>query len=491
MNKKTAIFMISLLVLFLAACNNQAIVYHEIDAVLGEESEPYIFELPDYTAIHISDEITITIAYATDDFFAMHENYIEFSARGGDPRGGIAFMSNVPVRNFRYIQISGAEIRFIVEKDLFALDELFPETPLIVDWRAMGSGAYGGFAFDDENGTTRYVGFNYCAVGDNAFRWIEFDGGLSLEPEITEPIELTVDDIPYGVDITDFIRELGYDSFAEHEFLQWGTYWIALRANAVIRDLRIIDVIPHYDASFDDGWQFELRYRSSEWTRIKIELLPGEPFVMAWDERGLTEQGFLGVSYTDVDGSERFFLLRHDGSVTYLYEFENTPQKSDSPMITIIRPSPEIELVVAWFVVWSDDGWYSRPATDSFLQQFESYAEFDNPYSNFSSYVVFSANMDLYNFQFFRLGHDFGSCVDDEWHHFYVGTMLGFQDVLPFGEPVVIPWHPGGTWPQFGISFLDETGERRNFTLNSNEGSGFPPMFIFEFVDRGYCVYCL
>jgi hypothetical protein len=71
-----------------------------------------------------------------------------------------------------------------------------------------------------------------------------------------------------------------------------------------------------------------------------------------------------------------------------------------------------------------------------------------------------------------------------------VDTVLGAQAVLPFGEPVAIPWRPSGTWPTAGISFLDENNQRRNFTLNSNEGSDFPPMFITEFVDRVYCENC-
>jgi len=74
------------------------------------------------------------------------------------------------------LRINGAEIQFIVEEDLFMLDKLLPNVPLLVNWAASGSGAYGGFAFDDEFGTTRYFGFNYCAIGYTAFRFKEFMG---------------------------------------------------------------------------------------------------------------------------------------------------------------------------------------------------------------------------------------------------------------------------------------------------------------------------
>jgi len=68
---------------------------------------------------------------------------------------------------------------------------------------------------------------------------------------------------------------------------------------------------------------------------------------------------------------------------------------------------------------------------------------------------------------------------------------LDNRAVVPFGEALVIPWSPGGTMPSFGIGFLDENGNRRNFALNSNEGSGFPPKFISEFADRIYCPDCV
>jgi len=134
------------------------------------------FEWQDYTTIQATNEIQITIAYVTDELLTQFNDFIEFSHTGiRNPREmGIAFISNVPIQNFRYIKINGAEIQFIVEGDLFVLDELRPDMPLLVDWAAMGSGAYGGFAFDDEFGVTRYFGFNYCAAGFTAFRYVEF-----------------------------------------------------------------------------------------------------------------------------------------------------------------------------------------------------------------------------------------------------------------------------------------------------------------------------
>lgn len=151
--------------------SNENATTYEAKPSLGLEPTKYL-----QTTIQATDKIQITIAYITDELLNQYETFIEFSQHGGDPRGGgIAFVANVPVQNFRYIRISGAEIEFVVEYDIFLLETLLPEIPLMVDWRASGSMAYGGFAFDDENGATRYFAFNYAAMGDTAFRFREFE----------------------------------------------------------------------------------------------------------------------------------------------------------------------------------------------------------------------------------------------------------------------------------------------------------------------------
>jgi len=195
-------FILFSILFLLAACGKEYKETAQDAATIEELTEEFLYIL-DYTTISVSDEIQLTIAYVTDGLLARHNNFIEFSYRGRSPHeGGIAFIPNVPVRNFRYIRINGAEIQFIVEEDLFLLDELRPEKPLLVDWFAMGSGAYGGFAFDDESGTTRYFGFNYCAAGFTAFRWKEFDGGLSLDGFAPHPFAAALKEYITGYDGT-------------------------------------------------------------------------------------------------------------------------------------------------------------------------------------------------------------------------------------------------------------------------------------------------
>lgn len=311
-----------------------------------------------------------------------------------------------------------------------------------------------------------------------------------VEPVLpTEPAHLTVEDIPQGDEPAEFLRELGYESFATHEFLGWGEDWIALRTNTAIRDFRIIELIPRYEASFTGEWQFERHYMYT-WTRLSVDLMPDEPLVMSWqaDEWDISGRGLDGIAFLDADGRERFFVFRQNDGATYLKEFEDSPPGPDTPRITITHPSPQIELVTALIAGRRGDG--DEAETSDFLRQFEAYTEFDNPYVDDAPWLVFGANTDLRDFQFFLVGQVCDPWIGDEWHPFFIATVPGSQEVLPFGEPVIVPWISFGTMPAFGIGFLDETGSRRNFTINLNTGSGYPFMFLLEFTDRGHCPDC-
>lgn len=128
----------------------------------------------DQITFQATDEIQITISHNPDSLFPHLMPFIEFEDDFASQR--IAFITNIPVANFRYIEINGAEIELIVEDDLFVIDTLAPSTPFVVHWMARGSMPHRGFAFDDENGITRYFMFHYDARGYTAFSFGEFDG---------------------------------------------------------------------------------------------------------------------------------------------------------------------------------------------------------------------------------------------------------------------------------------------------------------------------
>jgi|GEM_PF-3315036 len=127
-----------------------------------------------------TDEVEISIVMITDAFFDDYESYVEFCEDYAIQQR-IAFVPNIILHDFRFIEINGAEIEFIVERDLFVLDTLHPEQPLVMTWMARGSAPHRGIAFTDENGLNRYFMFHYDARGVCAFRFAEFTGDLTLE----------------------------------------------------------------------------------------------------------------------------------------------------------------------------------------------------------------------------------------------------------------------------------------------------------------------
>ena len=441
-------------------------------------------------AAHIAAmDIDVARGAKKSNFLQQYESYTEIDNPYVLDGWWLIFSANMDLRDFQFFALSLACGPWI-EYDwphiypnyfyyigvLGSLAVLPVGEAVVVPWHAGGTFSDFGISFLDETGQRR--NFTLNASQDNygsPIIFLEFVDYRLHCPNCMPSAPLTVVDIPQGSEPA--------------EFLNWGSDFVALYTDTAIEDLRIISVIPYYEASFDDGWQF-VRHHAYTWTRHTIDLLPEEPIVMAWqaDGRYVSGGGLDGLSFVDTDGHERFFILQQNDGMTYLEEFVNEPHSFSGPNITIVRPSPEIELVAAWITDQQGDVHAIR---NNFLQQFDFYTEFDNPFVTLEGlWLAFGANMDLRDFQFFGLGHVCNPWVDDEWHPFYVGTMIGSQDILSFGIPLVVPWHPGGTLPSFGISFLDENDQRRNFSLNSNEGSGFPPMFILEFVDREYCPYC-
>jgi len=257
---------------------------------------------------------------------------------------------------------------------------------------------------------------------------------------------------------------------------------LSVEADDSVVSLSLISIIPRYEARFDGEWHFTRHY-SYSWTSATWSDPTNMSPVITWmpNAPNITEAGLTGFHVFTAENEDRFFILKQNDGVTFLEEFVNILPERDAPRITIINPSPEIALVVAWMG--------NIPPT-AFLQQFEAFSTIENSHASLDTHIIIGATAELRDFSFFKLGHVCDPWIDDTWHPFYISETLGEQALLSAAESVLIPWHPVGTLPTFGISFIDETGTRRYFTLNTNEGSGFPPLFITEFTNRGYCPDC-
>jgi len=161
---------------------------------------------------------------------------------------------------------------------------------------------------------------------------------------------------------------------------------------------------------------------------------------------------------------------------------------------TTIRPNPEIELAVTLV-------WHPYDARNILLQGFENYSEFYNPFApdDWGWWGALATNADLRDFRLFTLLLACApwSADGEGWnpynrldYFYYPGQIVGSLAILPAGEAVIMPWVLFGTYHPFGISFLDEMGNQRNFALMSNFGEGYLPMFIDEFVYTLCCAIC-
>ncbi|MCL2570782.1 MAG: copper amine oxidase N-terminal domain-containing protein [Defluviitaleaceae bacterium] len=287
MGRKLIIFLLLSAVLLLVACGHKF------------EDEAFNEYIPNHTTIQATDEVQITIAYVTDELLSHFESFVMFypdvDSQTGD---GVAFIPSVPVLNFRYIKINGAEVMFIVEEDLLVLDILLPETPLLVDWVATGSMAYGGFAFDDENGTTRYFAFNYDAEGLTAFRWMEFDGSLSLYDELQEAtmpsativVQLTLD--------TELILESSSYANGEGELIFTAT------TDLHEFELFTVGIVSVSDRWIENEWQ---PFYVNELLGYQDVLYRGAPIVVPWQL-----SSHFGIGFLDEYGIRRNFIISFD-----------------------------------------------------------------------------------------------------------------------------------------------------------------------------------
>ena len=128
--------------------------------------------LPGSSTFRLADGIDVTISVATPEFLSAYSDRTEFIEHGSADR--IAFTTAVPIRDFRFLYLNGAEVQFMIERELYALPRLMPGHPLVVEWFPRGSMPHRGISITDENDESRYFVFHYDASGVGAFHLNEF-----------------------------------------------------------------------------------------------------------------------------------------------------------------------------------------------------------------------------------------------------------------------------------------------------------------------------
>ena len=175
--------------------------------------------------------------------------------------------------------------------------------------------------------------------------------------------------------------------------------------------------------------------------------------------------------------------------------------RDDDLDVTIMHIGPEIELYAFWFMtpfmdglpVYVDEFMLTK---NNFLQTFSSYTRIGEPSVRDISWVIFSANTDLHDFQLFtmHMACDPLTIYDYPNYFYYMASSIGLPSMnLPCGQAVIAPWSPSYIHAHTGVSFLDEAGQRRYVTLKTNVGDYGPPLILDEiayFGNRADCPWC-
>ena len=106
------------------------------------------------------EDVIISIDYATDKVLSGYASYEEFDEFDGGDYPRIVISTNMPLRDFTYIDVGireeGADIVLYENAMLDWVDELTPERPFVATWMERGSIPHRGISYTDEYGSIKY-----------------------------------------------------------------------------------------------------------------------------------------------------------------------------------------------------------------------------------------------------------------------------------------------------------------------------------------------
>ena len=107
-----------------------------------------------------TDEVLISVSYVDDSFFKKYKTYEQYDINN-EYAHKIAFIPNVPVKDFSWLSVGfkyddDDEFVFVIEEELYRLEELHPKKPLVVSWVEVGIMSVFGFSYRDKDGQKKY-----------------------------------------------------------------------------------------------------------------------------------------------------------------------------------------------------------------------------------------------------------------------------------------------------------------------------------------------
>ena len=274
--------------------------------------------------------------------------------------------------------------------------------------------------------------------------YYEYDGIIFTDIKFG-PTILTVERIPDDMGPAQFLNDSDFNEFdySGEENPAWAVFRVFEPTTITLWHVNF-----HYDTDL-------VRHYHAYWARGSFTASADQPLAAAfWRETP-------GMGIFGIETQGRFFkLIENTNGSLVLHEFLNMPPAMYEPLVTIFQATDEVELVITW-ITNAEHSYISEDVLQDSEWEWESW-------------LKFSTNTPVSEFNFFSLEHDF---TDEEWLFVPNETVLR-QDVLAPGTPLVLPWIPMGTLPTHGFSFFTEGGELLEFWLNSNNSNiGFPLLF--------------
>lgn len=140
--------------------------------VYAEGGGAILYSRPD--AVYDDSGIVLRVLRPNESFFAAFADVETFVHDDGEHSTEIAFCSTRDLQNFKFLSIAWQEANdddvFFTTEELYSLDTLTPERPLLVQTSFPGDMPSTGISYTDADGATQYF-----AVGESGY-----DGSLYL-----------------------------------------------------------------------------------------------------------------------------------------------------------------------------------------------------------------------------------------------------------------------------------------------------------------------
>ncbi|MCL2169465.1 MAG: hypothetical protein FWB74_05500, partial [Defluviitaleaceae bacterium] len=150
---------------------------------------------------------------------------------------------------------------------------------------------------------------------------------------------------------------------------------------------------------------------------------------------------------------------------------EHTDHWSREPAISNFQATEQIGMRLTQIFTWG--------ATLQYLGEMgASFTDFRDPEQSYDNFLIFTPSAPIRDVQFVAVDHDWD---EEDGLGRHVREILFEIDEISPDRVLVAQWINWGTIPHRAISFLDETGARRNFVFDVDNSDFGQDMYFIEF----------